>query len=301
MRDIAFQKLLSSVMLDNKYDRYVKNRKTGKLDTKSLYKVNTSNKLFKRREERKNKHYAISLVVDCSGSMGGDKIKVAANSAQKLSYHLYKIGIPHNVIVFHAGVFEIKTFDAKQDKTIENRVLGEVGYGPEDSKWYSSYYFSQTETVKNINGGKPLNKFLGVASGYKEAREFEEKLDGEGVNYRQYDGAGYNTDAEALKIARETLLKQTGKKVMIFLSDGRPAPLSSYNESPVYAGTSQYDYNVKHEVDMTINSGIELFSIGIKSDAVNGYYPKKRCTVIRSTQELYPEIIRLIKKNLRRG
>ena len=72
MRDVAFQKRLSSIMLDNKYDRFMKNRKTGKLDTNSLYKINHSNKLFKKREARKNKDYAVSLVVDCSGSMCGN-------------------------------------------------------------------------------------------------------------------------------------------------------------------------------------------------------------------------------------
>ena len=61
MNDVTFQRFLSSVMLDNKYDRFVKNRRTGKLDTRNIYKIKFSEKIFKRREARKNKHYAVTL------------------------------------------------------------------------------------------------------------------------------------------------------------------------------------------------------------------------------------------------
>ena len=110
-----------------------------------------------------------------------------------------------------------------------------------------------------------------------------------------------NSDAEAIKIARELLLKQKGSKIMIHLSDGQPAPMSADMESPIYEGTSQRDYNLKHEIDVTIASAIELYSIGIQSDEVENFYPKKRTRVIANLDDLYPTIINLIKKNLKRG
>jgi cobalamin biosynthesis protein CobT len=295
MKDIAFQKMLASVMLDNKYDRFVKNRKTGRLDTNSLYKINHSAKLFKRREARKNKHYAVSLVVDCSGSMSGAKIKLAAKSAGKLSHHLSRIGIPHNVVTFNAGVFEIKPFGPQEDKQLEQKVLDELG----NKRRF--FFWDYNKQISNINGGSTLCKFIGLVQGEHKAYKREDELRDQGIDTYMYSGPGYNTDGEALKISRELLLKQVGTKVMIHLSDGRPVPLMDDLESPVYEGTSQRDYNLKHEVDVTVASGIELYSIGIMDDGVLRYYPKKRTVVIDDTSELYENIIKLIKRNLKRG
>lgn len=294
MNDISFQKLLSSVILDNKYDRYVKNKKTGTLNTNSLYKIAHSNKLFKKREARQNKNYAVTLVVDCSGSMSGSKIKAAAWSAAKLSMSLSKIGVNHNVITFNLGVFEIKSFSKKTDKGLEKMVMSEL-HGNE-----RYFYYSNKPIVPNTVTGKMMRKFLGHGRGYHVGTD---KIIP--VEYRSdffaNDGPGYNSDAEALKISRELLLKQTGSKIMIFLSDGAPAPFYAEYESPVYQGLDQTQHKLKHEVELTIASGIELYSIGIMSAAVLHYYPKKRCRVINSTEELYPSIIDLVKKNLKRG
>jgi len=295
MKDVAFQKLLASVILDNKYDRYVKNRKTGKLDTNSVYKINHSAKLFKKREARKNKDYSVSLVVDCSGSMSGSKIRNAAKSAQNLSHHLCKIGVPNNVVIFHTGVHEIKPFGIKEKKGIEKEIIDEV-HGER-----KVYWFDIDKKVKNVNGGKDLYKFIGLTNSWREYETFREDLARRKIKYNRFEGPGYNSDAEALRIAREFLLKQKGSKIMIFLSDGQPAPLPRGYESPVYEGTDQRDYDLKHEVNVTIATGIELYSIGIQSDAVTRYYPKKRTRVIGSSDALYENIIELVKKNLKRG
>lgn len=298
MKDPVFQQLLASVILDNKYDRFVKNRKTGKLDTNSLYKINHSNKLFKKKEARKNKDYSVSLVVDCSGSMRGDRIQIAAESAQKLHHHLCRIGVPNNVVVFNAGVYELQPFGIKENKNIKKLVLQEV--------YYPRYYFwaeSKKYNVKSINTGDELQKFLGetLPNDERSYRVLANELNVKGIKYHTNTGTSFNSDSEALRVSREFLLKQKGKKVMIFLSDGQPALAYPYLESPIHPTTSQHDYNLKHEVDVTINLGIELYSIGIENSAVLKFYPKKRTKVISDAQELYPNIIELVKKNLKRG
>lgn len=295
MNDISFQKHLASVILDNKFDRYVKNKKAGTLNTNSLYKIGHSNKLFKKREARKNKNYSVSLVVDCSGSMSGDKIKTAAWAAQKLSDSLAKIGVNHNVITFNLGVFEIKTFSTKGDKSVGKNVINEM----KDSR---RFYYSNDYVKPNAKTGEMMHKYLGFRRDSESAsdliRSFPKEFQ---TSHHSEVGPGWNSDAEALKISRELLLKQTGTKIMIYLSDGQPAPFDREYESPVYEGLNQYQHNLKHEVDTTIISGIELYSIGIESKAVLDFYPKKRCRVINNTEELYPNIIELVKKNLKRG
>jgi len=299
MKDIAFQKLLASVILDNKYDRYVKNRKTGKLDTNSVYKIMHSNKLFKKREARKNKDYSVSLVIDASGSMNGDRIQLASQSAVKLSHHLCRMGVPNNVVVFNLGVFEAKPFGIKEDKGLFRKI-----YESCSGNLLRYYFFGADETVQNINkrdSSKKMYPFLEEVVGYNEAMKRRSWYTSKGNNVTMQGGSNGNSDAEAIKIARELLLKQKGSKIMIHLSDGQPAPLSSCLESPIYAGTSQQDYNLKHEAQVTIDSGIELYAIGIQSNSVQDYYPKKRTRVIVNLEELYPTIIGLIKKNLKRG
>lgn len=311
MRDIAFQKLLSSVMLDNKYDRFVKNRKAGKLDTNSLYKINHSNKLFKKREARKNKHYSVSLLVDTSGSMAGEKIEVAAKSAERLSWHLHKIGIPHNIITFNAVAAEIKPYGIQYDKTVEQKIIEDVGensyrifyhengvYGisPNDS------VVPKSALVKYKEKDEMLFKCLGMAAGYDNAKKLRKQLEKEyGFDVGTEYGYGWNSDAEGLRVAREVLAKQVGRRIMIVLSDGRPAPLASNLESPISAGMSQTDFNLEHEVNVTLAAGIELYSIGIRSSAVERFYPLKRTRRVQELEDLYPNIINLVKRNLKRG
>lgn len=306
MNDVTFSRALSSVMLDNKYDRFVKNKRTGKLNTKSLYKIEMSSKLFQKREARKNKHYAVSLVVDTSGSMGGQKIKVAAESAQKLSNHLAKIGIPHNVVTFGISAHEIKRFNAKEDKEIERKVLGKCSYGgAEYQEDIYAFWDTRVKIPHAKNPGEEITKFWKITEGNDARGKFlatSEYQDAKkaGALIMQHS-PGYNTDAEALKFAREKILKETGKKLIIHLSDGQPAPFGWGCESPLNPGFTQRDFDLKHEVKMTIQAGIELYSIGILSDDVNKFYPPKRTGSISDIEQLYPHIIMLIKKNLRRG
>lgn len=299
MNDVTFSRLLSSVMLDNKYDRFVKNRRTGKLDTRSLYKIETSSKLFKRKEARKNKNYAVSLVVDCSGSMAGDgKIKMAGDSAQKLSEHLSKIGIKHNIVTFATHVHEIKKFDTSTSKDIAEKIIGEVNHSVE---YYPYLFWDENTRVKNQKNGSEMYKYLGISFTHTQRRNMQDEYSRRGIKFRIEGSSGYNSDAEALMFARKLLLKETGSKIMVFLSDGQPAPIYASFESPVNKGYSQEDFDVKHEVDITLKSGIELYSIGILSDAVNKFYPPKRTCSIREIEQLYPHIIKLIKLNLKRG
>jgi cobalamin biosynthesis protein CobT len=299
MRDVAFQKLLASVILDNKYDRFVKNRKTGRLDTNSVYKINHSNKLFKKREARKNKDYSVSLLVDASGSMRGSRIELAAKSAAKLSHHLCKMGIPNNVVVFNLGVFEAKTFGIKEDKNLEHKIVDTCG--GDTSRFY---FYGQEATVVNVNYPRrdKMHPFLEEVVGWDEFQKRRDwYLTERGFRPIVQSGGNGNSDAEAIKIGRELLLKQKGSKIMIHLSDGQPAPMDKYLESPIYAETSQEDYDLKHEADITIASGIEMYAIGVQSSSVENYYPKKRTKIIKNLDDLYPTIIGLIKKNLRRG
>lgn len=304
--------MLQSVMLDNKYDRFVKNRRTGKLDTKGLHKVNTSSRLFKRREARKNKHYAVSIVVDVSGSMIGDgKIQMAAESARKISMHLSKIEIPHNIVTFNVSAQEIKPFNTKYDVTVESRILSELRCGALGDDHHR--YIIWDSALKTKSG---LSKCVGM---YEGAKAFKKAWDdfmvssaGSGTEMDYYgshlssrylyrEGPSYNSDAETVKFVRELMLRKEGRRVVVLLSDGQPAPVDGDYESPINPDTRQDSYDLRKEIDKTINAGVELYSIGMLSDAVKNYYPPRRCAAINDMKQLYPHIIKMIRLNLKRG
>lgn len=302
MNEIAFQKALASVMLDNKYDRFVKNRKTGKLDTRGLYKINTSNKLFKKREARQNKHYAVSLVVDVSSSMSGQKIEFAAEAASKLSHHLGMIGIHHNVVVYGLGSFEAKPFTPKYDKKVKENVL-----------WYAQMGNLQQvfdrrpeSKVTNRITKNPMEKFVEFIdrrkSNHRERYKFfNDQLDLTGrAMFSIYPFNGTSI-GEAIKFTRDALLKQKGKKLMIFLTDGDPCPRGSWYESPNFAGYADSDFDPKHEIELSLRAGIEYYGIGIMDDSINHYSPPKRTASINNIKQLYPHILHLIRLNLKRG
>lgn len=296
MNDVTFQKMLASVMLDNKYDRFVKNRKTGKLDTKSLYKINTSDKLFKRREARKNKHYSVLLLVDTSGSMSGSKLTMASEAADRLSMHLSQIGIENAVYSFDAGITEIKPFGTQRLKAgeLKSKLKGQHGI------FEKFHFWDLDKKVTNTIDGQDMYEYIGVCDEpFRDEKKAE--LNSKKINFTEMAGPGYNSDAEAVRKAREIILKQKGKKLLIVLSDGYPAPVEENYESPINKGYSQGDYELKPEVDITIQSGIEVYSIGIFSDAVKSFYPAKRTCAINDLSQLYPHIIHLVRLNLKRG
>lgn len=293
MNDVTFQRMLESVMLDNKYDRYVKNRRTGKLNTKGLYKVSMSSRLFKRREARLNKHYAISLVVDISGSMSGSKLDMAIESAKNLSKHLASTGIQHSIVGFGSFAQDVKPFSPKFDPQIAEK-LERIFYGGEGAVW--AIYDNTTYNPKKL-----LHKFVlregqnpsGVISKFAADNNLSM------LNMYTTSSSGDTSTGEAIMFAREKILKQQGRKIIILLSDGMPSSLNY--ESPNKKGVVMSDLSVKKEVDATIRAGVDIYSVGIQSDAGNKYFPPKKAVAITDLEQLYPHIIKLIRLNLKRG
>lgn len=69
-----YKKKIAAAMIDNQFDREIRNQRRGNLDYGALYKAKTgSDRVFKKKEEPKNKKYAIGFLYDKSGSMHGSK------------------------------------------------------------------------------------------------------------------------------------------------------------------------------------------------------------------------------------
>ena len=112
------------------------------------------------------------------------------------------------------------------------------------------------------------------------------------IKQNVYDeGASYNNDGYAIWKTSQELLKRPEKnKIMIVLSDGKPA--SSYNLSP--EGEIYRDYDLKTEAKKAEKIA-KVYSIGIMDDSVEEYY--QRTVVIRKIEELPKVLLKFFKEN----
>lgn len=81
MRYSVFARNLSEVLVENEVVRYTTNHSTGNRLQKRLYK---QNKRVFRKKTDKDKRYTIHFVVDVSGSMEGDRIRVVKDILNEL-------------------------------------------------------------------------------------------------------------------------------------------------------------------------------------------------------------------------
>jgi len=88
------------LLLSRSQIRKVGGQRTGKLSSKNLYKFKQSSALFTQKEETLSFNTAVSLLIDYSGSMGGNKILVAGAAAVMLSSVLTPLGVNVEVAYF---------------------------------------------------------------------------------------------------------------------------------------------------------------------------------------------------------
>ena len=212
--------------------------RSGKLHSASLSRLATGDdRIFRRKQINKTKDVAVSLVIDCSGSMNGEKIKLAAVSAFTLSSVLDRLGINNEVIGFTTKEFDYEV----------QRVMRE-----EESKHGVSYarYEALSMPIFKRYGERMSQTVKRRLAGLKNA----------------HDSLNSNVDGESIAIAAKRLMAQRESgKVMIVLSDGCPA---------VWGNGNFVDAHLKTTVEQIEASGINTVGIGIHSREVERFYSK---------------------------
>lgn len=128
--DPAFRARLSSIMLDNKYDRRLRGRTRGKLDMTRLFKAPTlARNLFTKKEARRGKQYNVVLLVDESGSMrDSDKSWVAAECAVFLAKAFEGINVNVAIIGFNEYITVRKEFTQPCDYDRVYQAIGTMNF-----------------------------------------------------------------------------------------------------------------------------------------------------------------------------
>lgn len=190
----AIQKNLERAIAARSISVWTPNHRSGKLFAPSLVKIfSGETKVFRRKEQAMSKDVAVSLVVDCSGSMSGDKkASTAASAAYALCEVLTRMGIKNEVI----------GFTTKQ--------IVDVKCSREE---YATY--SRVEPI-----------YMPVFKSFSD--KFDSKARLRMVKMFETHWMRNNIDGESLNYAAQRLLAQGTKgKIMIVLSDGYPSAYGS--------------------------------------------------------------------------
>lgn len=207
----------------------------GRINPGALFRTAVGNdRIFRQRYETQARNTAVSLLVDCSGSMrAADRIGTAGLAAYALSSTLERLCIAHEVI----GFTTTANRDMVQAMHVERGVR-----------------FARTEAL-----------YMPVFKG------FEQRLDASAKSriaaLTEHPGwLRENVDGECVQIAAKRLLQQRAERhVMIVLSDGSPACPGNW------AALSRH---LKTSVQRIEAAGVEVIGIGIQTNSVKEYYSR---------------------------
>jgi cobalamin biosynthesis protein CobT len=236
-------------------------QRRGRIAPGALFKTAVGDdRVFRTRYETQAKNTAVSLLVDCSGSMSwSGKIETAAMAAYALSSTLERLKITHEVLGFTTRVNRAMKY------AMDSEGLG-VRYARQEALY--------------IPVLKGFNERLTVDAKSRIAHLTE---------YECHDWLRENVDGESLQIAARRLKAQRAERhLLIVLSDGSPACSGDW---------MQLNSHLKHVAKtLDTDSGVEVVGIGILDDSVKSYYDKH--VVLSDLNELPTTVVAQLSKVL---
>lgn len=273
----------NTTMLEKQFERYLNSQShsmweygqtKGKLYGAGLVKLRTGNeKIFRKKIVNKTKDVAVSLVVDCSGSMEGEKFHNAMRSAYIFSKALARVGITHEVVGF---------------------TTRQLPYRWENTK-------ATADAARSWNAWRDGCSH-GVLYGRYESlylpifKDFTDRFDGKiletmaNANCNGINGLENNDDADSLLMIAKHLREQPqSRKIMFVFSDGYPYYAN-------FAGRQLGTEELKQALATIEKWGVEVFGIGIRSYSVSDFY--KNYAVVNDLDELSTTLLAKLKQFL---
>jgi len=240
--------------------------RSGRLHSAALHRlIVNDDRVFRRQFEAKSKNTVVGLLIDNSGSMHGEKMRIAMEAGYALSQTLERVGIPHEVLGF-------TTLSPQHDYL--NRLEAE-----------------ETRIGKAFHRVEPL--YMPIYKGFDERltppvkRRFSRAAMTQGFLCN-------NVDGECVETAGFRLLKRKEeRKVLIVLSDGSPAAASNMGYSKRENGLNEH---LKGVVEDLAKLKVETIGIGIQDGSVKHFYP--RHMVLRETEDLPGAVMGELKRIL---
>lgn len=223
-------------------------QRKGKISANNLYRLSAEDdRVFKKKIEHKTRDVAVSLVVDCSGSMHGSKIKTAMLSAWVMADVLERLGVICEIMGFTTG-----DIASQRSQDLYREMQDE--YSKRGRSW------DRTEPLR-----LPMFKAFNERFGIEQKKRM--------AVYARVQGAmACNVDGESVQYAYESLNRAANKggkkrgRMMIVFSDGQPAGGGVMS--------NKLNAHLKKVVKQIEKDGVNIVGVGIMSDAVQHFYRK---------------------------
>lgn len=243
-------------------------QRSGKLNGPGLHRImSNDDRVFARREEMKGKDTAVSLLMDCSGSMEGAKQATAVSASYALATTLERVNIPCECLGF--------------------TTMGYVGrhnsqqWPLSHKQWEELLEAFNAEVAKGVTFHRMMPIFMPVFKAFQERLNVDIKRRFAYMQVKQPHQGG-NIDGESLEYAAIRLAQRKEKrKVIIVLSDGHPA--GAINDSG----------HLKMMAERLTKQGFDLVGIGIKDHAVSRFYDKH--VVLQDIADLPGEVMKQLR------
>lgn len=285
----ALQKELQRLIAAKSLSTRIGGFRSGRLHAPSLHRVLAGDdRVFTRKQEVKTKETAVSLLIDCSGSMERkacerdrkNKLTLAVESAWAFAETLQRIDVKHEITGFTTPTMEDVAPVASAVGQSVNSYLSQREKEACD-------YLGQTGVPRNkvrFSGSKTI-----LLKGFHEKFAPSVKAKMASIVTKEFSNpqALGNFDAIAIRdSARRLMAQPQERKIMFVFSDGYPAAEMATDEQAA----------LHYEIQKAEKMGVEIVAIGIASEAVSEFY--KRSTVVYNVEQLPSVTIKKLREVL---
>jgi cobalamin biosynthesis protein CobT len=248
--------------------------RSGRLHGPALHRIMAGDdRVFTRRQEAPTLDTAVTLLIDCSGSMEGSRLKLATEAAYALGNVLNRLNVPFEIL----GFTDLYNSPVTKDKQYQAEL-------------------EEADDLAKIIRALPLTmpKFKAFAERWAQPvqRRFAHVFNRGGA-----EGCGikFGSTPEGCGLefaARRLLARKEKRKIMISMTDGQPGG-HVYNPRS-YSDHSAYPEQSRLMVKAIEAAGIDLVGIGIQHNGPADYYTNHM--EIQNLAQMPKQLIGLLKK-----
>lgn len=250
----------------------------GRIHSSSLHRILAGDdRVFFRREEAPALDTAVMLLIDCSGSMYGPRLKLATETGYALGNVFNRLGISFECLGF----------------TTAHRTH------PDSAIWSGKQY---QEELEEASRSATIHRYEPIAiAGFKKfderwtpevQRRLAHTYNNNGGGIAGFEMGGTPESCSNEFAARRLLQRKEQRKIMITMTDGEPTIC------PYAANLGRYAARQRSAAVTKLieGAGIDLIGIGIQHAAPQAYYANSM--VINSLDEMPSQLLNLFKKLL---
>lgn len=196
---------LREIFVARRANKWLSGFKTGKrIDIKKRIQEKAKgvpaieSKAWQKRELPQEKDYAISLLIDLSGSMEGEKIKETFKATIILAEALNRLSIKTEILGFNDRIYEYQKYGDQMSRSVRENMGGMLKEVGSSRSAYNDDGWALEQASERLERQKAEEKFLIVLS------------DGQPEESPQHSGSRYDPHKIIEKVAKETNQKLIG-------------------------------------------------------------------------------------------